>query len=173
MIGTMPSLYNQVVEKGAVKKEKMTLIKCISCYRNLRKLAKKADLDKYLETNKEVLDGQTVIKNTRIQPEIIFYYFINKAKEIEDSKKIMKMIKENYPSLDDEKILMSFLYVIKTKGIRAFLQVKFLLDENIPKELGNFLKNKGFKIELINSNKHKGKSDKEVFEYAVKMVIQL
>ena len=74
MIGTMPSLYNQVVEKGAVKKEKMTLIKCISCYRNLRKLAKKADLDKYLETNKEVLDGQTAIKNTRIQPEIIFYY---------------------------------------------------------------------------------------------------
>ena len=46
--------------------------------------------------------------------------------------------------------------------------MKFLLDENIPKELGNFLKNKGFKIELINSNKHKGKSDKEVFEYAVK-----
>ena len=121
MIGTMPSLYNQVVEKGAVKKEKMTLIKCISCYRNLRKLAKKADLDKYLETNKEVLDGQTVIKNTRIQPEIIFYYFINKSKEIEDSPKVMKMIKENYPSLDDEKILMSFLYVIKTKGIRAFL----------------------------------------------------
>lgn len=121
MIGIMPSLYNQVVEKGAVKKEKMTLIKCISCYRNLRKLAKKADLDKYLETNKEVLDGQTVIKNTRIQPEIIFYYFINKSKEIEDSQKVMKMIKENYPSLDDEKILMSFLYVIKTKGIRAFL----------------------------------------------------
>ncbi|GEM_PF-3652857 len=121
MIGTMPSLYNQVVEKGAVKKEKMTLIKCISCYRNLRKLAKKADLDKYLETNKEVLDGQTVIKNTRIQPEIIFYYFINKSKEIEDSQKVMKMIKENYPSLDDEKILMSFLYVIKTKGIRAFV----------------------------------------------------
>lgn len=121
MIGTMPSLYNQVVEKGAVKKEKMTLIKCISCYRNLRKLAKKADLDKYLETNKEVLDGQTVIKNTRIQPKIIFYYFINKSKEIEDSQKVMKMIKENYPSLDDEKILMSFLYVIKTKGIRAFL----------------------------------------------------
>lgn len=121
MIGTMPSLYNQVVEKGAVKKEKMTLIKCISCYRNLRKLASKADLDKYLETNKEVLDGQTVIKNTRIQPEIIFYYFINKSKEIEDSQKVMKMIKENYPSLDDEKILMSFLYVIKTKGIRAFL----------------------------------------------------
>lgn len=121
MIGTMPSLYNQVVEKGAVKKEKMTLIKCISCYRNLRKLAKKADLDKYLETNKEVLDGQTVIKNTRIQPEIIFYYFINKSKEIEDFQKVMKMIKENYPSLDDEKILMSFLYVIKTKGIRAFL----------------------------------------------------
>ena len=116
MIGTMPSLYNQVVEKGAVKKEKMTLIKCISCYRNLRKLAKKADLDKYLETNKEVLNGQTVIKNTRIQPKIIFYYFINKSKEI-----VMKMIKENYPSLDDEKILMSFLYVIKTKGIRAFL----------------------------------------------------
>ena len=121
MIGTMPSLYNQVVEKGAVKKEKMTLIKCISCYRNLRKLAKKADLDKYLETNKEVLDGQTAIKNTRIQPEIIFYYFINKSKEIEDSQKVMKMIKENYPSLDDEKILMSFLYVIKTKGIRAIL----------------------------------------------------
>ena len=121
MIGTMPSLYNQVVEKGAVKKEKMTLIKCISCYRNLRKLAKKADLDKYLETNKEVLDGQTVIKNTRIQPEIIFYYFINKSKEIEDSQKVMKMIKENYPSLDDEKILMSFLYVIKTKGIRSFV----------------------------------------------------
>ena len=67
----------------------MTLIKCISCYRNLRKLAKKADLDKYLETNKEVLDGQTVIKNTRIQPEIIFYYFINKSKEIEDSQIVM------------------------------------------------------------------------------------
>lgn len=46
--------------------------------------------------------------------------------------------------------------------------MKFLLDENIPKEIGNFLKNKGFKVESINSNKHKGKSDKEVFEYAEK-----
>ena len=33
----------------------------------------------------------------------------------------MEMIKENYPSLNDEKILMSFLYVIKVKGIKAFL----------------------------------------------------
>lgn len=46
--------------------------------------------------------------------------------------------------------------------------MKFLLDENIPKEIGSFLKNKGFKVESINSNKHKGKSDKEVFEYAKK-----
>jgi predicted nuclease of predicted toxin-antitoxin system len=46
--------------------------------------------------------------------------------------------------------------------------MKFLLDENIPKEIGDFLKEKGFKVESINSNKHKGKSDKEVFEYAVK-----
>lgn len=43
-----------------------------------------------------------------------------------------------------------------------------MLDENIPKEIGDFLKEKGFKVESINSNKHKGKSDKEVFEYAVK-----
>lgn len=46
--------------------------------------------------------------------------------------------------------------------------MKFLLDENIPKEIGDFLKEKGFKVESINSNKHKGKSDKEVFEYTVK-----
>lgn len=43
-----------------------------------------------------------------------------------------------------------------------------MLDENIPKEIGDFLKEEGFKVESINSNKHKGKSDKEVFEYAVK-----
>lgn len=43
-----------------------------------------------------------------------------------------------------------------------------MLDENIPKEIGDFLKEKRFKVESINSNKHKGKSDKEVFEYAVK-----
>lgn len=43
-----------------------------------------------------------------------------------------------------------------------------MLDENIPKEIGDFLKEKGFKVESINSNKHKGKSDKEVFEYALK-----
>ena len=43
------------------------------------------------------------------------------CEEIDDSKKIMEMIKENYPSLNDEKILMSFLYVIKVKGIKAFL----------------------------------------------------
>lgn len=43
-----------------------------------------------------------------------------------------------------------------------------MLDENIPKEIGDFLKEKEFKVESINSNKHKGKSDKEVFEYAVK-----
>ena len=43
-----------------------------------------------------------------------------------------------------------------------------MLDENIPKEIGDFLKEKGFKVESINSNKHKGKSNKEVFEYAVK-----
>ena len=43
-----------------------------------------------------------------------------------------------------------------------------MLDENIPKEIGDFLKEEGFKVVSINSNKHKGKSDKEVFEYAVK-----
>ena len=121
MIGTMPSLYNQVIEKGKGQKEKMSLIKCISCYKRLKKLANKTDFSKYIESNSEVLDGKFVIKNTRIQPEIIFYYFANKCEEIDDSEKIMEMIKENYPSLNDEEILMSFLYVIKEKGIKAFL----------------------------------------------------
>ncbi len=87
----------------------------------MKKLAKKTDLSKFIESNKDVLNNQPVIKGTRIQPEIIFYYFANKCEEIDDSKKIMEMIKENYPSLNDEKILMSFLYVIKVKGIKAFL----------------------------------------------------
>ncbi len=30
--------------------------------------------------------------------------------------------------------------------------MKFLLDENIPKEIGDFIKEKGFKVESINSN---------------------
>lgn len=121
MIGTMPLLYNEVVKKEKCNKRKITFIECISCYKRLKKLAKKTDLNKFIESNKDVLNNQPVIKGTRIQPEIIFYYFANKCEEIDDSEKIMEMIKENYPSLNDEKILMSFLYVIKVKGIKAFL----------------------------------------------------
>ena len=75
--------------------------------------------------NKEVLDGQTVIKNTRIQPEIIFYYFINKSKEIEDSQKVMKMIKENYlvvskPNSEDMLKSYKFGYEVDNPSYKFF-----------------------------------------------------
>lgn len=44
--------------------------------------------------------------------------------------------------------------------------MKFLLDENVPEEIGKKLKSEGYKVEHINDKMHKGMKDNEVFLYS-------
>lgn len=46
--------------------------------------------------------------------------------------------------------------------------MSFLLDENVPVDIGKKLKKMGYKVETVNIKKLKGMSDKQVLEYAYK-----
>lgn len=120
--GIIKGIYNEASNYDGSKKEKeIGLLDGLYYYYKIKKIAKKIDWSIYIEKNKNICNGDPVIKGTRIRPETIYYYFWKSCHNGESSEKIGIKLKENYPSLTEETILMSLLYVIKKKGIRAFL----------------------------------------------------
>lgn len=84
-------------------------------------IAKKIDYSEFIETNKGICSGKPVIKGTRITPITIADYFFSICEE--NGYKLEKIIKEtisNYPSLDEEKILVSILFCIR----KGFIKLK-------------------------------------------------
>ncbi len=81
-------------------------------YLQLKHLSKKMDYSKYFERNKNICDGKLVIRGTRIQPITIMNFLKSNYydKNIEQS---LQDIKNNYPTLNEEQILISILYTIK------------------------------------------------------------
>lgn len=121
--GIIKGIYNEAsnYEDGSKKEKEIGLLDGLYYYYKFKKIAKKVDWSIYIEKNKNICNGAPVIKGTRIRPETIYYYFWKSCHNGESSERIGIKLKENYPSLNERTILMSLLYVIKKKGIRAFL----------------------------------------------------
>ena len=92
-------------------------------WHELKSKSKNFDYSKYIEKNRDICNGKPIIKGTRIEPITIWNYFmsIEKTDNI-NMDVIMKKIKEDYPALDDDKILVSFLYCIKTNSFKQLLR---------------------------------------------------
>jgi len=99
------------------EKEKESLLGGLYYYFKLKKIAKKVDWSIYVEKNKEICNGAEVLIGTRIRPETIYYCFLNFCADKKDISEIINKIKIEYPTLDDKKILMSLIYVIKKDWI--------------------------------------------------------
>ena len=90
----------------------------------LKKFAKKIDWSLYVEHSTDICGGNTVIKGTRIMPEIIlerFKIICNSNDDISSSMLLTK-IKNDYPALSTNDILMAILYTIHKKGLRILFK---------------------------------------------------
>lgn len=113
-------MYNKSeAKKGKDNKESkiLKIIENIYYMIKLRQMAKKLELEKYFEKNKDICSGKVVIKNTRIRPEIVVDYILSNTKNEKDMDSILKKTKKNYPALNDKLILCSLLYCMK--GIKV------------------------------------------------------
>ena len=90
----------------------------------LKRHAKTIDWSLYIEKNPDICGGSAVIKGTRIKPEIILerFKFICNSHEDLNSKELLKKIRQDYPILNNNDIIMSILYVIYKKGLRVLLR---------------------------------------------------
>lgn len=100
-------------------KKKGNVITGIYYYFKIRKIAKKYDYSKSLTRDSDVCNGEVVLKNTRIRPETIAKYFLNKMNTNPEltMDDITKMVKKDYPAVKEKMILASLLYYFKTKKI--------------------------------------------------------
>ena len=80
----------------------------------LKKFSKKIDYSTYLEKCKDVCSGEFVFKNTRITPKNIWNYIAIKDNDYNGNLDIlMQDVIENYPALNEEKVMIAILYCIK------------------------------------------------------------
>ena len=66
----------------------------ISFY-NLKRKLKNQDYSKYIEKNTDVLGEKAVIKDTRIEPKVLYDYLILCIKEDKSTDEFIKRIKKN------------------------------------------------------------------------------
>ena len=112
----MENIFEKVKKKDSLieKKKSYSLIEKLYYNYQLKKIAKKIDYNNYLEKNKEICGGRAVLKNTRIRPENILFYIENNIQNYpNDFDSLIAKVKEEYPALDEEKVLVSLLYCIK------------------------------------------------------------
>ncbi len=95
-----------------------TFLKVKSATRRLNK-----KIVEYTERRKEIRNGQTVLKGTRITTKEIFLIM----SENEKGQNVYKYISEQYPSIDsEEKIFYGALYEIrKTNSLLFILRILF------------------------------------------------
>jgi len=112
----MRGIYEKTNSMSDNSQNKGNILQTLFYYRQLKRIAKKYDYSKYLEQNGDICGGEVVIKNTRIRPITIFNYFI--SLNISDMDLVLEKIKKSYPALDDDTIIASFLYCIKTNSLK-------------------------------------------------------
>lgn len=117
----MKGIYDEASSYDNMVEEKQGILDVFYYYYKLKKISKKIKWSLYVEKSKDVCNGAVVLKGTRIRPETILEFFLNESKTCDNADQIMLKIKKNYPTLEDETILMAFLYTIRKKGIKVFL----------------------------------------------------
>ena len=125
----MKGIYDKVTNDYNVKPSKLNkLLDAIELYlqaRKLRRLAKSFDYTGYIEKNKEICNGESVIAGTRIKPITIFWFVMNNYEKFsEDITELMNYVKKEYPALDDKKILISLLYCFGNCKIKLITKTK-------------------------------------------------
>ena len=89
----------------------------------LKKIANNFNYNEFLESNDDICSGELVFKGTRIKPKNIWNYIsinINIYNGNIDSL-IIDVI-ENYPALDEEKVMVALLYCLKNYGYKTLLK---------------------------------------------------
>ncbi len=117
-------IYNEIITENVSKNEKVSFWKSLLYMYKLKRYAKKVDWSLYIENNADICGGSTVIKGTRIRPEVILERFkatCNASADI-NSNKLLKKIRQDYPALSNNDILMAILYVIYKKGLRSLIK---------------------------------------------------
>lgn len=71
---------------------------------------KNLKLHERFENNKEILNGKTVIKGTRITPETINTYITKKTNKNISREEIFKQLLLDYPSITKDDIIASLVY---------------------------------------------------------------
>ena len=117
---------NTLEQGNSPKKKDYKLLRKVLdflAWNELKSKSKNFDYSKYIEKNRDICNGKPIVKGTRIEPITVWNYFmsIEKTDNI-NMDIIMKKIKEDYPALDDDKILVSFLYCIKTNSFKQLLR---------------------------------------------------
>lgn len=112
------------VIKSTMKEEKSTskIITYFSIFNSIRSTKsklKKYDFSGLIETNNDVLNGQEVIKGTRITPKHLFDHMysniskLNKKPKKEDINTFFQKLLVDYPSITEEQYVNAVLYYIK------------------------------------------------------------
>ncbi len=90
----------------------------------IKQMLRKYDFSDTFESNKDVLNGKLVIKNTRITPEIVFNHLlmnINKYDDKTQNEFIQKLLVD-FPSITADQYIASILYYIKKTGYIKLLK---------------------------------------------------
>ena len=116
----MKEFYKTIDDSIEIKKDKSITYfsKLINYfyYLQLKHLSKKIDYSKYFEKNKNICDGKLVIKGTRIQPITIMNFLKSNNNYYKNVEQFLQDIKNSYPTLNEEQIIISILYcAIKKK----------------------------------------------------------
>ncbi len=85
---------------------------------------KNLKLYEHFEKNKEILNGKTVIKGTRITPETINNYIIKRVGQEMESEQIFEQILIDYPSITKDDINASLIY-----GVAKMSYIKILFNK--------------------------------------------
>jgi len=86
--------------------------------------AKKDIIEKNTETNKEIRNGRTVIRGTRITPEelLLIMAEVFENEEVRNFEELFENISKQYPSIDSkEQILASILYTAKKQNLLTYI----------------------------------------------------
>ncbi|MCM1053688.1 MAG: DUF433 domain-containing protein [Ruminococcus sp.] len=88
-------------------------------YNKLKRAAKEKNCQEFIIKNKDICNGKPVIFGTRIEPIIVMRIMFLNTSSIEER---IEEIKKEYPSLDENLILMAILYYIKSTSFIKFLK---------------------------------------------------
>lgn len=138
MMTAADCLENMIYEDEELKKELkeestktkfVDKIEAIIMVKKFKKLLKNKNskVYSYLDNNKEILNGKTVIKGTRITPETItnYVYFLmsgnNNNNKITSPSKVVEKVLTEYPSLTEEDIKAAMIYDVANTSYISIL----------------------------------------------------